>query len=476
MPRLLKVIEPLLQGLLDVEPPAKRVPYQSRVMWSLAAALVYISLGQVPVFGAELKLKSDSAAFFLGGLAPANRGSLAELGVAPMITAGVLMAVLANTRVVEVKNKGDRALLQGATRLVALVLTMAEAVLLVACGMYGDVGLLKGTLIVAQLTYAGALLVAWDQLVSKGYGLGSGVSVFIGVTACESVVASAISLRKVATAAASAEAAAGAKEYQGAIIALIHAMSSRPNKLSALGYGLFRGNLPNLLGVFTTLAVFVLTVLAWCCKQQLPVKYAKFRAQQAQYPIKLLYESNIPLILFSTAATNVYLVSACLSQALPSNLVVRVLGHWPDVAAKPTGGLVWLLLTGPVGIFDCAINWYRTALWAAVTVVSCGWLGVFWMDYNGTSARDVARQLTNNNMVIAGHRSSSTVPTLQKQIVPAAFVGGCTVGVLSVAASLLGAFGGGTGVVLAVTMALQYIELVARETNPQLLAQMGKME
>ena len=47
MPRLLKVIEPLLQGLLDVEPPAKRVPYQSRVMWSLAAALVYISLGQV---------------------------------------------------------------------------------------------------------------------------------------------------------------------------------------------------------------------------------------------------------------------------------------------------------------------------------------------------------------------------------------------------------------------------------------------
>ena len=45
------------------------------------------------MFGAELKLKSDSAAFFLGGLAPANRGSLAELGVAPMITAGVLMAV-----------------------------------------------------------------------------------------------------------------------------------------------------------------------------------------------------------------------------------------------------------------------------------------------------------------------------------------------------------------------------------------------
>lgn len=72
-----------------------------------------------------------------------------------------------------------------------LLMTLGEAVAYVMSGMYGDVreiGSANAILIIVQLFCAGVVVLTLDELLQKGYGLGSGISLFIATNICESIV------------------------------------------------------------------------------------------------------------------------------------------------------------------------------------------------------------------------------------------------------------------------------------------------
>ena len=53
--------------------------------------------------------------------------------------------------------------------------------------MYGDVsqlGMINSILIVMQLSIAGLIVILLDELLQKGYGIGSGISLFIATNIC----------------------------------------------------------------------------------------------------------------------------------------------------------------------------------------------------------------------------------------------------------------------------------------------------
>lgn len=75
-----------------------------------------------------------------------------------------------------------------------------------------------------------------------------------------------------------------------------------------------------------------------------------------------------------------------------------------------------------------------------------------WIEVSGSGPRDVAKQLKEQQMVIAGHREGSMYKELKHAIPTAAFSGGAILGLLSVAADLMGALGSGTGILMAVTI------------------------
>ena len=54
----------------------------------------------------------------------------------------------------------------------------------VLSGMYGELsslGALNAYLIIIQLCVAGVIVLLLDEIMSKGYGIGSGISLFIAV-------------------------------------------------------------------------------------------------------------------------------------------------------------------------------------------------------------------------------------------------------------------------------------------------------
>ncbi len=55
-------------------------------------------------------------------------------------------------------------------------------------GPVGELGLFRSTLIIAQLFIAGFMVLMLDELLQKGYGLGSGISLFIATNICETIM------------------------------------------------------------------------------------------------------------------------------------------------------------------------------------------------------------------------------------------------------------------------------------------------
>lgn len=57
--------------------------------------------------------------------------------------------------------------------------------------MYGelsDLGAVNAILILFQLFTAGVIVILLDELLQKGYGLGSGISLFIATNICENIL------------------------------------------------------------------------------------------------------------------------------------------------------------------------------------------------------------------------------------------------------------------------------------------------
>jgi protein transport protein SEC61 subunit alpha len=196
--------------------------------------------------------------------------------------------------------------------------------------MYGDLASLgagNAILIIMQLFCAGLVVIILDELLQKGYGLGSGISLFIATNICESIIWKAFSPTTINT--------GRGTEFEGALIALIHLMITRTNKLRALKEAFYRTNLPNLTNLLATILIFLVVVYFQGWRVDLPIKYTKYRGQSGVYPIKLFYTSNMPIILQTALVSNLYFLSQLLYNRYSSNLFVRLLGVWKELKEQP---------------------------------------------------------------------------------------------------------------------------------------------
>ena len=121
-----------------------------------------------------------------------------ELGISPIVTSGLVLQLLVGTKQISVniEDPTERALYNVAQKLLAGIITLAEACLYVFSGMYGDwrtLGLGNCILIIIQLFIAGLIILLLDEVLQKGYGMGSGISLFIATNICENIVWKAFS-------------------------------------------------------------------------------------------------------------------------------------------------------------------------------------------------------------------------------------------------------------------------------------------
>ena len=122
-----------------------------------------------------------------------NRGTLMELGLSPIISAGWILQLLIGVGIIsaDMRTEQDSRLFEASQKLLAMLLAFGEAFAYVWSGAYGNleqIGFVNASLIVLQLTASGFIVILLDEMLQKGYGLGSGVSLFIAVNICENIL------------------------------------------------------------------------------------------------------------------------------------------------------------------------------------------------------------------------------------------------------------------------------------------------
>jgi len=190
------------------------------------------------------------------------------------------------------------------------------------------------------------------------------------------------------------------------------------------------------------------------------------RGYRQPYPIKLFYTSNIPIILQTAFVSNLYFFSQMLHKKFKGNFIVSLLGKWQeyDMAghSAPIGGLAYYI-SPPRDFHDITRDPFHAIFYIFFVLATTAFFSSIWINISGSSARDVAKQLMEQDMIIEGMREESMVRYLNRYIPIAAAFGGMCIGGLSIFADFMGAIGSGTGILLAVTIIYQYFEQIAKE-------------
>lgn len=181
----------------EVASPDRKVQFQEKVMWTAITLFIFLVCSQIPLYGIMTSESADPM-YWMRVIMASNRGTLMELGITPIVTSGMIMQLLAGANMIQVDYsvKEDRALFSGAQKLFAMIIAVGQATVSVWSGVYGapaDIGPGIVLLLILQLCFAAMITMLLDELLQKGYGLGSGISLFIATNICETIVWKAFS-------------------------------------------------------------------------------------------------------------------------------------------------------------------------------------------------------------------------------------------------------------------------------------------
>lgn len=460
--KFLDFVRPYLAYVPEIQQPDKKVQFKEKVLWTAVTLFIFLVCCQIPLFGIMSSENADPL-YWMRVILASNRGTLMELGISPIVTSGMIMQLLAGAKIIDVDQglKDDRNLFNGAQKLFGLLITLGQAVVYVFSGMYGepsDIGYGVSFLIVIQLFVAGLIVLLLDDLLQKGYGLGSGISLFIATNICETIVWKALSPTTVNM--------GNGTEFEGAIIAFFHLLATRSDKVRALKQAFYRQNLPNLNNLLATVLIFAVVIYFQGFRLEMKMSSNRVRGQTAVHQIKLFYTSNIPIILQSALVSNLYFISQMLDSKFSGNFIVSLLGVWERYEGSAQSHPVWGLcyyLQPPMSLQHAMADPIQLFVYIVFMLGSCAFFSKTWITVSGSSAKDVANQLMDQQLTLGTHRAESMRELLDRYIPTAAAFGGLCIGALSVSADLLGAIGSGTGILLAVTIIYQYFEIFQKE-------------
>jgi protein transport protein SEC61 subunit alpha len=462
--KLLNLMRPVMALLPEVDQPDRKfVPFKTRALWTGVVLLIYLVCCQMPLYGINKVVGSDPF-YWMRVILASNRGTLMELGISPIVTGGMVMQLLAGAKIINVdqSNKEDRALFNGAQKLLGLLIALFEAFATVWSGQYGDIeaiGSGNAILIIVQLTFAGVIVMMLDEVLSKGWGFGgSGISLFIATNICESILWRAFSPISVVT--------ENGTQYEGAIIAFFHLLITESNKITALQQAFYRQGFPNLNNLLATVLVFLIVIYFQGFRVDLHVKKQGIKGHSTNFSIKLFYTSNIPIMLYTALISNFYFFSQLLYRRFKNFLPIRILGQWQDVEmgghSVPVGGLAYYI-SPPRDFFSIFTDPVHTVFYIIFMMGACALFSKTWIEVSGSSVKDVAAQLKEQDMVKPGFRDSGLKNELRRYIPIAASFGGMCIGALTIVADFMGAIGSGTGILLAVTIIYGYFEQYKKE-------------
>jgi len=460
----------------QIPKPKKKISLTEKFVWSGIALFAYLIMGQIPLYGVTDDPRFDFLAFARVIFA-AQQGTLIELGIGPIVTAGLLMQLLKGSDMIKLdfKNPDDRSLFTSATKIVTIIVIVAEGGLY-GFSVYGPLTAEEAPhaiyVVIAQLIGASVIVMLLDEMIQKGWGVGSGLSLFIMAGVAQTILWSVFSV----------------------VPADDGPVGIFPFTIQAIVNGngedaIFRiGQLPSLFVLALTIGIILVLVYIEGIHVDVPIVSTKYRGFTAVYPIKLLYTSVIPVILASALIANAVFMGQMLwANYNPNNTnpVFNWIAQFDPQSqggqATPTGGILYYI-TAPRGLDIAAADPLRAFVYVIFITSIVTIFSRLWVELGGLSAQKAARNLLDADVQVPGfRRSEGSVETLLNRYIPAlTLLSGIIIGLLAGVSDVLNVLGTGVGILLMVNIMVSYYQTLVKEQVdtylPGLAALLGRKQ
>jgi len=470
----LDFFEKISNYLPEVEEPTKPPSFKEKILWTMIILIIFFTMYHIIPFGAVAR--ETRTLEFLQTVLASKLGTLLTIGIGPIVMASIFLQLFIGAKMIEVdfSNPRDKALFSAAQKTLAIILAFVEAFLFVLPGFTSpagyigpDIGLglpvwFLAFIVTFQIAFASIILIFFDEITTK-YGIGSGISLFI---------AAGVSLAIV----------------QGGIMMIIGG--------EELGYPTVSSLLKNPTAttpasILISIApiIFTLLIAAFCIYMEnvvveIPISFDRFRGFGSRFPIKLLYVSVLPVILTSALLVSINNLGRSLLSGVSCNVEKPELIHY--IGCTEGGyirdGFLYLFTSFPNPLFVGGYEGYLAIMsestpifripqflhiifYSIIYVFLCIVFGKFWVEASGMGPADIADQFTKFGLQIPGFRRDPRVirQMLEKYMNVIIILGSAIVGLIAIFADLTGALGGGTGILLTVSIIHKFYDDLERE-------------
>ncbi|AHC50980.1 preprotein translocase subunit SecY [Sulfolobus acidocaldarius SUSAZ] len=437
------------ENLPAVTKPKDKPTLTRKLLWTFIGLIVYLLMASIPLYGV-----TSSNSFLSNFLAQqiifaSSQGTLAQLGIGPVITSGLIMQILVGSKLINV----DLTTQEGKSKFTQAEKALALIFIIVESSLFGYVftratsNILLPIIVVVQLIIASYIILLLDEMIQKGWGLGSGVSLFIMAGIMKVIFWNMFGIVSVQS----------QNLPVGFFPVLVSYITSGRNLQEiVLNTSSTTPYQPDLIGLIATIGLTILIVYLVNTNIYIPVTTQRLRGIRTTVPLNFLYVSSIPVIFVSVLGADIQLF-ASLANSI-SNSASGILTDIANAFFFPPQGVphsVYALVVDPVG----------AAIYAAVFIVLSIVFGMLWIDVAGLDPKTQAEQMIRSGIEIPGMRTNSKIieGILSKYIYALGFFSSLIVGLIAVIATFLGTYGTGVGLLLAITIAMQYYNLLAYE-------------
>jgi preprotein translocase subunit SecY len=494
-----------LRRFVDTYPtitkPERHVRFNEKLWTTTLVLIIYFAMTNVMLWG----LSGQALDLFSGfrSIMAGASGTIMHLGIGPIVTGSIIMQLFAGAKIIrlDLQDSEDKAMYQGVQKLLVLLMIPIESIpqtygfLDPTQALITDYGMGWANFVIVAQLFAGSYLVfLLDELVSK-WGIGSGISLFIAAGVAQSTFVGTLSPMP----ATSSMGYSLQNPPSGTLPMIFYMFREATNgeMISQNGFEtILLTHVNPVVALFSSIVVFLVVAYAESSKLELPLTHGKVRGHRGKYPIRLVYASNIPVILMAALLANINMFTL-LFWNHPTLQKTPILGKngWGSMSeyigtyevgsSTASGGFAWYS-SMVNGVNDWLIpmleqnpgggDVYGHSLWQMgghvvfyVTIMTVGSMvfAKFWIDTTNMGSKDVAKQIERTGMQIPGFRKNPVVleRILERYIPPVTYFSGAFVGLLAAGADLLGTVGNasGTGLLLAVGIILRTYEQIQKE-------------
>ncbi|RZN62962.1 preprotein translocase subunit SecY [Methanonatronarchaeum sp. AMET6-2] len=491
----LEQLSPIFDRIPAVSRPTKHVHFKRKLMWTIGVLVLYFILTNVPLFG--LGESADLFEYYRAIMA-GQQGTLMQLGIAPIVDAGIVMQLLVGAGIIglDMSQPRDQQLYQGLQKFLVVFFCVVLAAPQVFGGflspspeLAASLGVSLFTLeilIVLQVVIGGLIIMYLDEVVSK-WGIGSGVGLFIVAEVSRQIIQGIFYWQTPAM---------GIQLPIGIIPKMYEVFTTwslaELMTLDGIQFLLYHAEV---LAIFSTIIIFVVVIYAENTRVEIPLAHGNVKGARGRYPIKLIYASVLPIIFVHVLQANITMATRFLW-----NSDIPILGGNPYIGQyigdQPISGIAyyfqpihsphdWVpsLVQEQFAQMGVAISTWQIGLHVLTFflffVIGSIVFAIFWVRTTGMGAESVAQQINRTGMQIPGfRRNASVMEKILKKYIPAVTIlGGLILGLIAAFANLLGTIGmaTGTGILLTVGILYRLYEEMAEEQLMEMYPALRKM-